>query len=48
MIIRSLLFLAVFGLVACEPVDRYPVSGEACAPDDPVKELDAIDCAPPA
>ena len=31
-------------LTGCTAPDRYPVSGEACAADDPVLELDAGDC----
>lgn len=37
-------------LSACEKsTDTYPVTGEQCGPDDPVKTLDAADCyIPPA
>lgn len=37
-------------LSGCEGPDKYPISGEDCGPDDPVKELDAsiADCAPAA
>ncbi|MBY6113885.1 hypothetical protein KUW09_01870 [Mameliella alba] len=40
--------LSVLGLAGCEPPDNgtYPVSHESCAPDDPVKDLDPVDCAP--
>ena len=31
-------------LAACTEPGRYPVSGEECGPDDPVKSLDASDC----
>ncbi|WP_299686865.1 hypothetical protein [uncultured Tateyamaria sp.] len=42
------LCLAALGvLAACETPDTYPVSGEACAPDDPVKDLSAENCTPP-
>ncbi|MEX0306104.1 MAG: hypothetical protein AB3N12_01850 [Ruegeria sp.] len=37
-------------LAACEKgSDTYPISGEQCGPEDPVKTLDAEDCyIPPA
>ena len=37
-------------LTACENNgETYPVSGEQCGPEDPVKKLDAADCiVPPA
>lgn len=38
--------LASLLLAACEE-DKYPVSGEECGPDDPVKGLDAGDCTIP-
>ncbi|MDP5216060.1 hypothetical protein Q5Y75_02405 [Ruegeria sp. 2205SS24-7] len=39
--------LALLG--ACVKEDTYPVTGEQCGPEDPVKELDAADCyVPPA
>ncbi len=34
-------------LSACERQNTYPVSGEECGPDDPVKTLDEGDCKPP-
>lgn len=36
--------LMLVALVACEPAQTYPISGEACGPDDPVQSLDAADC----
>lgn len=41
-----LLLAAVSLLAACEtePRETYPVSGEQCAPTDPVQTLDAADC----
>ena len=35
-------------VAACEAPDRYPVSGEECGPDDPVKTMDSsmADCVP--
>ena len=43
-----LLFAAALALTACVAPDKYPVSGEECGPEDPVKEIDAsmADCAP--
>ena len=42
-------FMALF-LAACADEDHYPISGEDCAPEDPVQTLDAnlTDCAPNA
>ncbi len=42
----SLLFtLAALGLAACDKThETYPISGEQCGPEDPVKTLDAADC----
>ncbi len=41
-------FAAVLALMAaCTAPNTYPVSGEECGPSDPVKELDASDCAIP-
>lgn len=41
-----LLLAAVSFLAACEsePRKTYPVTGEQCAPKDPVQTLDAADC----
>ncbi|WP_171132106.1 MULTISPECIES: hypothetical protein [unclassified Ruegeria] len=46
----ALMFASAFVLTACEKeADTYPVSGEQCGPEDPVKQLDADDCfIPPA
>ena len=37
-------------LAGCENGNTYPVSGEECAPGDPVQDMDAaeMDCVPPA
>lgn len=35
--------MVVLGITACTP-GKYPISGETCAPDDPVKTLDADHC----
>lgn len=34
-------------LAACTQPGTYPISGEACGPDDPVQQLDAGDCLSP-
>lgn len=48
--ILILLIASAAVLSACEKSsDTYPVSGEQCGPNDPVKTLDAEDCfIPPA
>lgn len=35
-------------LAGCGQPETYPVSGDACGPDDPVKTVDVnqLDCAP--
>ena len=43
--IVTLIIAAAAVLSACEKsADTYPVSGEQCGPEDPVKTLDAADC----
>ncbi len=43
------LFVALALLAACEgPQTNYPMSGEECAPEDPVRTLDSRECTPPA
>ena len=37
------LAIIVIGISGCAE-GRYPISGESCAPDDPVHTLDAQDC----
>jgi hypothetical protein len=39
--------LALLLVASCTAVDRYPVSGEECGPNDPVLTLDAADCTIP-
>lgn len=36
----ALVLFATLILSACEDPSRYPVSGEECGPDDPVKTID--------
>lgn len=36
----------VLGLTGCEKEGTYPITGEECGPEDPVKTLDAKDCTP--
>ena len=47
-IVPLLALLATIFVLGCEQKDQYPVSGEECGPDDPVKSLDVSDCVPPA
>ncbi|WP_170791319.1 hypothetical protein [Ruegeria lacuscaerulensis] len=43
--LTALLMMVALILSACEKeADTYPVTGEQCGPDDPVKTLDATDC----
>lgn len=42
----SVALCLVLGLIGCEEQDTYPITGEECGPDDPVKTLDAADCMP--
>ncbi len=43
--LTALLMMAAVILSACEKnAETYPVSGEQCGPEDPVKTLDAADC----
>ncbi|NVO57698.1 hypothetical protein HW561_18020 [Rhodobacteraceae bacterium B1Z28] len=45
-----LLLISAAVLSACEKSsESYPITGEQCGPEDPVKTLDAADCyVPPA
>ncbi|WP_415402727.1 hypothetical protein [Tateyamaria sp. SN3-11] len=43
----SAIFLALLVLQGCDNPEQYPISGEACAPDDPVQELSIENCLPP-
>ncbi|WP_372573153.1 hypothetical protein [Ruegeria jejuensis] len=46
-LLATLAALAV--LSACTKEGTYPISGEECGPDDPVKTLEGADCyVPPA
>lgn len=50
LILKSLAVLLTVAMVlsGCQKPGTYPVSGQECGPEDPVKELDAADCyAPP-
>jgi len=45
----ALFLVAVVMLSACEDPNRYPVTGEECSADDPVKTIDgSIDSCVPA
>ena len=43
----GLCLIALGTLTACETPETYPISGQACAPDDPVQDLSGDSCAPP-
>ena len=43
-----LALLAAFGLAACVEEETYPLTGEACGPEDPVQDFGATDCSPVA
>lgn len=45
--INALCLMLFFGLLGCTQPGTYPVTGQECAPGDPVQELDAADCAVP-
>jgi hypothetical protein len=42
-LLQIALAMIVLGISGCDD-GRYPISGERCAPDDPVLTLDAQDC----
>lgn len=42
-LLQIALAMIVLGISGCTD-GKYPISGESCAPDDPVKTLDAHDC----
>ncbi|WP_161471011.1 hypothetical protein [Tropicimonas marinistellae] len=45
-------FLAILGVAAlgfaCTDTEHYPITGEECAPTDPVQDLSVQQCDPPA
>ena len=47
-IIPMFALLATAFVIGCEQKGQYPISGEECAPGDPVKSLDVSDCVTPA
>ncbi|MBY5932393.1 hypothetical protein KUV51_05225 [Tateyamaria omphalii] len=42
----ALMLVALLFAAACGDPDSYPISGEACSPDDPVQDLQVDMCAP--
>jgi hypothetical protein len=44
LILKLALVITTLGIAGCVE-NRYPISGAPCGPDDPVKQLDANDCA---
>lgn len=47
-IVSLIAVVATTFVLGCEQTGKYPVSGEECAPEDPVKSLDVSDCVTPA
>ncbi len=46
---KPLIYMTFFlvALVAgCTDTETYPLSGEECGPDDPVKDISVPDCPP--
>lgn len=42
-----IVFFALFAALAgCTDTDHYPVSGQDCGPNDPVRDMDATNCVP--
>jgi hypothetical protein len=42
-----IVFFAIFAALAgCTDTDHYPVSGQDCGPNDPVRDMDATNCIP--
>jgi hypothetical protein len=41
---NRLVLLVVLLLAACSTAERYPLTGEECAPGDPVQRLDVPPC----
>jgi PBP1b-binding outer membrane lipoprotein LpoB len=42
-LLQITLVMMTFWVTGCAE-STYPISGESCAPDDPVRTLDANDC----
>lgn len=47
-IVQILMISMTLVMAGCAEPGRYPVTGEECKPDDPVKDLSAPDCIVPA
>ncbi|HKK86223.1 MAG TPA: hypothetical protein VJ942_11960 [Roseovarius sp.] len=45
---RLIFVASLLLLTACADEEHYPVSGEECNPDDPVRDMDASDFDCPA
>ncbi|MBW4706279.1 hypothetical protein KX928_00605 [Roseobacter sp. YSTF-M11] len=41
-----LLLCGVFALSGCYENDQYPITGEECGPNDPVKDMSIPNCPP--
>jgi hypothetical protein len=46
-LVQIVLISATLGISGCAEPGHYPVSGEDCKPNDPVKDLNAADCIVP-
>jgi hypothetical protein len=46
-LLQIMLISTTLVISGCAEPERYPISGEACKPDDPVKSLSADDCLVP-
>ncbi len=38
------LLTMTLAIIGCSTPDHYPISGQECGPNDPVKDLSAADC----
>jgi hypothetical protein len=45
-LLQIALALMTLGIAGCDD-GKYPITGETCAPSDPVQQLDARDCTVP-
>ena len=47
-IFQIALFSMTLGILGCAQEGRYPITGEECAPTDPVLDMSVPDCGVPA
>lgn len=43
----TICLIALLALASCAGEGRYPVTGQKCGPDDPVKDMEGESCLPP-